>query len=128
MSRPGGRVVAAVDGGTNSTRLLVSREGVETLERRTIVTCLGQGVDASGHLDGDAIGRTVAVLEDYRRIMDGLGVEAVRATATSAARDACNAEEFFTAATAVLGTRPELLDGETEGRLGFEGAPADLDP
>ena len=128
MSGPGGRVVAAVDCGTNSTRLLVSRDGVETLERRTIVTCLGQGVDASGLLDGAAIGRTVAVLEDYRGIMDALDVEAVRATATSAARDARNAEEFFTAATAVLGTRPELLDGHTEGRLGFEGATAGLDP
>ena len=128
MSNSGGRVVAAVDCGTNSTRLLVSRDGVDTLERRTIVTCLGQGVDASGVLDREAIERTVAVLEDYRRIMDDLGVEAARATATSAARDARNAEEFFAAATATLGIRPELLDGDTEGRLGFAGATAGLDP
>lgn len=122
------RVVAAVDCGTNSTRLLVSRGGTETLERHSIVTCLGQGVDASGRLAGEAIARTITVLEDYRRIMDALGVEAVRATATSAARDARNAEEFFDAATAVLGIRPELLDGDTEGRLGFAGATAGLDP
>ena len=128
MSSSGGRVVAAVDCGTNSTRLLVSRDGVDALERRTIVTCLGQGVDASGIIDREAIGRTVAVLEDYCRIMDDLGVEAARATATSAARDARNAEEFLTAATDVLGIRPELLDGDTEGRLGFEGATAGLDP
>ena len=128
MSGPDGRVVAAVDCGTNSTRLLVSRSGVDTLERRTIVTCLGEGVDASGLLDAGAIRRTVTVLEDYRRIMDALGVEAVRATATSAARDARNAEEFFSAAAAVLGVRPELLDGSTEARLGFEGATAGLDP
>lgn len=128
MSGSGGRVLAAVDCGTNSTRLLVSRDGVDTLERRTTVTRLGQGVDASGLLDGEAIGRTVAVLEDYRRIMDALGVETARATATSAARDARNAEEFFAAATATLGIRPELLDGDTEGRLGFEGATAGLDP
>ena len=122
------RVVAAVDCGTNSTRLLVSRGGVETLERHSVVTCLGQGVDASGHLAGEAIGRTITVLEDYRRIMDRLDAEAVRATATSAARDAQNAEEFFDAAAAVLGVRPELLDGETEARLGFDGATAGLDP
>ncbi|MCY4631356.1 MAG: exopolyphosphatase [bacterium] len=128
MSGPDGRVVAAVDCGTNSTRLLVSRGGGDTLERRTIVTCLGAGVDASGLLDGAAIGRTVAVLEDYRRIMDALGVEAVRATATSAARDARNAEEFFAAAATALGARPELLDGATEARLGFEGATAGLEP
>ncbi len=128
MSARGGRVVAAVDCGTNSTRLLVSRDGIETLERQSIVTCLGQGVDASARLNSEAIGRTLAVLEDYRRIMDRLGVEAVRATATSAARDARNAEEFFDAAAAVLGVTPELLDGETEARLGFEGATAGLDP
>lgn len=121
-------VVAAVDCGTNSTRLLVSRGGVETLERHSIVTCLGQGVDATGRLAGEAIGRTITVLEDYRRIMDRLDVEAVRATATSAARDARNAGEFFDAAAAILGVRPELLDGETEARLGFDGATAGLDP
>ncbi|MCY3926437.1 MAG: Ppx/GppA phosphatase family protein [bacterium] len=128
MSAHGGRVLAAVDCGTNSTRLLVSRGGVETLERHSIVTCLGEGVDASGRLAGEAIGRTITVLEDYRRIMDRLGVEAVRATATSAARDARNAGEFFDAAEAVLGVRPELLDGETEARLGFDGATAGLVP
>lgn len=131
MSGHGSRVLAAVDCGTNSTRLLVSRGGAETLdtlERRTTVTGLGQGVDASGLLNGEAIGRTVAVLEDYRRIMDSLGVDAARVTATSAARDANNAEEFFAAATAVLGIRPELLDGETEGRLTFDGATAALNP
>ncbi len=117
-----------MDCGTNSTRLLVSRGGVDTLERQSIVTCLGEGVDASGRLNDDAIGRTVAVLEDYRRVMDRLEVEAVRATATSAARDAANAEQFFDAVTGVLGVRPELLDGETEARLGFDGATAGLDP
>lgn len=123
-----GPVVAAVDCGTNSTRLLVSRGGAETLERQSIVTCLGQGVDASGQLADEAIGRTIAVLEDYRRIMDRFDVEAVRVTATSAARDARNAGTFFDAAEAALGARPELLDGETEARLGFDGATAGLAP
>lgn len=120
--------MAAVDCGTNSTRLLVSRGGVETLERHTVVTCLGEGVDASGLLLDEAIGRTLTVLAEYRRIMDRLEVEAVRATATSAAREARNAEKFFDAAEAVLGVRPELLDGEAEARLGFDGATAGLDP
>lgn len=127
MNGPGDRVVAAVDCGTNSTRLLVSRGGAETLQRHSVVTCLGQGVDAAGRLDGEAIGRTVAVLGEYRQSMDDLGVEAVRATATSAARDAANADEFFDGAEEVLGVRPEMLDGETEGRLCFDGATAGLD-
>ena len=49
-------------------------------------------------------------------------------TATSAARDAGNRDEFFDAAEAVVGTRPELLSGLEEGRLSFQGATADLDP
>ena len=55
------------------------------------------------------------------------GVVRVRATATSAARDATNAAEFFDAATAVLGVRPELIAGEVEGRLAYRGATAGLD-
>jgi exopolyphosphatase/guanosine-5'-triphosphate,3'-diphosphate pyrophosphatase len=71
--------------------------------------------------------RTVAVLREYRAAMDQLGVERVRMTATSAARDAANREEFFAAAGDVVGVRPELLDGDEEGRLAFRGATADLD-
>ena len=60
--------------------------------------------------------------------MDALGVGPVRMTATSAARDAANREDFFAAAEDAIGIRPELLSGEEEGRLSFLGATADLDP
>lgn len=119
--------LAAIDCGTNSTRLLVV-EGGRTLERRMVITRLGQGVDATGRLDPQAIDRTVAVLREYRAVMDDLGVERVRMTATSAARDAANRDEFFDAAEAVVGIRPELLAGHEEGRLAFRGATAELDP
>jgi exopolyphosphatase / guanosine-5'-triphosphate,3'-diphosphate pyrophosphatase len=112
---------AAVDIGTNSTRLVVRRDG-EDLERELVITRLGKGVDATGRLDPDAITRTVATLEDYRRRMDHHGVVAVRAAATSAARDAANRDDFFDAAEAALGVRPELLSGHEEGRLSFAGA------
>ena len=59
--------------------------------------------------------------------MDGHGVEAVRITATSAARDAANRDELFDAAEAVVGVRPELLSGLAEGQLSFRGATAELD-
>ena len=119
--------VAAVDCGTNSIRLLVSRDG-ETVERLMVITRLGQGVDATGRLAPEAIERTVAVLADYREVMDRHGVERVRMTATSAARDAENREDFFDAAEAAVGARPELLTGPEEGRLSFAGATAELDP
>ncbi len=120
--------VAAVDCGTNSVRLLVSADGRTTLERLMRITRLGQGVDATGRLDPRAIERTVAVLREYREVMDRFGVEHVRMTATSAARDAANRDDFFAAAEAAVGVRPELLSGEEEGRLSFLGATAELDP
>jgi exopolyphosphatase/guanosine-5'-triphosphate,3'-diphosphate pyrophosphatase len=125
MSRAGGPV-AAVDCGTNSTRLLVADGAGRTLDRQMRITRLGEGVDATGALAPAAVARTLAVLEDYRRRMDGLGVVAGRLVATSAARDAANAEEFLTAAEQVSGLVPELLSGEAEGRLSFAGATAHL--
>lgn len=120
--------VAAIDCGTNSVRLLVSEDGRVTLERLMRITRLGEGVDATGRLSDAAIERTVTVLREYREVIDRHGVEKVRMTATSAARDAANRDAFFDAAEAVLGVRPELLSGEEEGRLSFLGATADLDP
>jgi len=124
-------VLAAIDCGTNSTRLLVARgagPGKEALARINTITRLGRGVDATGRLDPEAIGRTVDVLREYRAVMDEHGVERLRVTATSAARDAANRDDFFDAAEAALGVRPELLSGEEEAELSFLGATAELDP
>jgi exopolyphosphatase / guanosine-5'-triphosphate,3'-diphosphate pyrophosphatase len=125
--------VGAIDIGTNSVRLLVAEvDGtgraakLETLDRRMRITRLGQGVDATGALAPEAIARTVAVLREYRAALDEFGVTRVRATATSAARDASNRDEFFTAAREA-GIEPELLSGEEEAALSFLGATADLD-
>jgi exopolyphosphatase/guanosine-5'-triphosphate,3'-diphosphate pyrophosphatase len=91
------------------------------------ITRLGQGVDAAGVLVPDAVNRTLDVLREFRQVMDRHGVQRVRMTATSAARDAANREDFFTAAEQIVGARPELLTGDEEGRLSFLGATAQLD-
>jgi exopolyphosphatase/guanosine-5'-triphosphate,3'-diphosphate pyrophosphatase len=119
--------LAAIDCGTNSTRLLVS-DGQRTLERLMRITRLGQGVDESRRLAPEAIERTLAVLREYRGVMDRFGVEQVRMTATSAARDASNREDFFVPAKEIIGVAPELLPGDEEGRLSFLGATSELDP
>jgi exopolyphosphatase/guanosine-5'-triphosphate,3'-diphosphate pyrophosphatase len=125
-------VVAAIDCGTNSTRLLVARPspdgGLETLERLMVVTRLGAGVDATGRLAPDAVERTVDVLRRYKDVLDRHGARRVRMTATSAARDAANRDEFFDAAEAAVGIRPELLGGDEEARVSFRGATTELDP
>jgi exopolyphosphatase/guanosine-5'-triphosphate,3'-diphosphate pyrophosphatase len=123
--------VAAIDCGTNSTRLLIARGDhgrLETLERQATITRLGAGVDRSGALDPAAVARTLEVLARYKEVMEDFGVERVRISATSAARDAANREELFAAAAATAGARPELLSGAEEARLSFAGATAELDP
>lgn len=119
--------VAAVDCGTNSTRLLVLSDGRQ-LVRLMRITRLGQGVDSAGVLDAAAIARTVAVLREYRGVLDRHGVRAVRMAATSAVRDAANGAEFLDAASHAIGVPAELLSGEEEGRLAFAGATSDLPP
>lgn len=124
-------VLAAIDCGTNSTRLLVARGGgadKEPLARMNTITRLGRGVDRTGRLDPEAIDGTIEVLRSYRGILDEHGAEHLRVTATSAARDAANRDEFFDAADAVLGVRPELISGAEEAELSFRGATAELDP
>ncbi|MBM3658175.1 MAG: Ppx/GppA family phosphatase [Actinobacteria bacterium] len=127
------RRLGAVDIGTNSVRLLVADvDGsdadmrVATLERLMTITRLGQGVDEERRLHPEAIARTLAVLDRYGAIARDLGVEALRATATSAARDAANRDDLFDPAEAALGVRPELLSGAEEARLSFLGATASL--
>jgi exopolyphosphatase / guanosine-5'-triphosphate,3'-diphosphate pyrophosphatase len=122
-----GPVVAAIDCGTNSTRLLI-RDAEHTIERLMRITRLGEGVNATGRLSPEAMARTVAVLREFRDVMDAHAVSKVRMSATSAARDASNREEFMSAATEAVGVRPELLSGLEEGRLAFSGATAELDP
>jgi exopolyphosphatase/guanosine-5'-triphosphate,3'-diphosphate pyrophosphatase len=122
-----GDVVAAVDCGTNSTRLLVL-DGDRELERRTTITRLGRGVDAGRRLGPDAVRRTIAVLGEYGDVIRSSGATRVRAVATSAVRDATNRSDFLEPASAVLGVGVETLSGEEEGRMAFAGATAGLDP
>jgi exopolyphosphatase / guanosine-5'-triphosphate,3'-diphosphate pyrophosphatase len=119
--------VGAVDIGTNSVRLLVTDDDGKQLAREMHITRLGQGVDRTGVLAEGAIVRTVAVLEQYAAIMRRLSVQRMRATATSAARDAHNREAFFSAAAGALGQAPECLAGEEEALLSFRGATAGVD-
>ena len=101
---------------------------MRAIERLQRITRLGQDVDRLGALAPAAIDRTVAVLREYREVMDRHEVRKVRMTATSAARDAANHEDFFRAAEEAVGVRPELLTGDEEGALSFSGATSDLDP
>jgi exopolyphosphatase / guanosine-5'-triphosphate,3'-diphosphate pyrophosphatase len=125
--------VAAVDIGTNSVRLLVAdvsgpgRDArLTTIDRRTRITRLGQGVNETRRLDAGAIERTIAVLAEYHEAITANDVARVRMTATSASRDATNRDEFFDPVEQLMGVRPELLSGEEEASLEFLGATAGI--
>jgi exopolyphosphatase/guanosine-5'-triphosphate,3'-diphosphate pyrophosphatase len=120
--------LAAVDCGTNSTRLLVVRASGEVAAREMQITRLGAGVDASRRLRPDAIDRTLEALREYRTVMDDERVARARLVATSAVRDATNRDEFLGPASEAVGVAAELLSGDEEGRLSYTGATAGLPP
>jgi exopolyphosphatase / guanosine-5'-triphosphate,3'-diphosphate pyrophosphatase len=118
--------VAVVDIGTNSTRLLIAEVdpdggGVAELDRRSVVTRLGDGVDSEGRLSEQATGRALAVLADYEQAIEGRGCERNLAVLTSAVRDAINGTEFAERVRA-LGLDAKVLSGDEEAQLTFLGA------
>ncbi|MBP3088898.1 Ppx/GppA family phosphatase [Corynebacterium sp. sy017] len=127
--------LAAVDCGTNSIRLLIAEvdeNGVHEVFRTMRIVRLGQGVDASGKLSADALERTREALSEYVEIMKRENVQKVRMVATSATRDASNRDEFFAMTRQLLseiddGSCAEVISGEEEAQLSFQGAVADLD-
>ncbi|MDI9587449.1 MAG: exopolyphosphatase [Acidobacteriota bacterium] len=118
-------LVAGIDCGTNSIRLLIGREvdgqWIDFLRTMEIVR-LGQDVDRAGRLHPDAIARTVKQAEKYAQICRSMGVTRLRFVATSATRDAENRDEFFDGIRSVIGIEPDVVEGETEATLSFTGA------
>lgn len=121
--------VAAIDCGTNSLRLLVAdvdRAGLVDVDRRMEVVRLGEGVDQMGMIRPEAMRRAEAVASRYAQLISSYGVTAARMVATSASRDASNADEFVTSMRSILGLSPEVISGEEEAALSFCGALAGL--
>ena len=120
--------VAAVDLGTNSTRLLVAdvADGrVDEVERETRITRLGESVDRRGLLLPLPIARVRNVLSDFRRTIEKLDAERTLAIATSAIRDAENGEAFLGEVEWSYGFETRLLSGHDEALLTFRGVTVD---
>jgi exopolyphosphatase/guanosine-5'-triphosphate,3'-diphosphate pyrophosphatase len=113
--------VAAIDCGTNTIKLLIG-DLPEVAVRESRMVRLGQGVDATGRLAPEALERAFAAIDEYADLITAHGAERVRFCATSATRDADNAAEFTAGVRARLGLDPEVLSGEEEARLAFDGA------
>lgn len=121
--------VAAIDCGTNSIRLLIADisggKFKEVLRDMEIVR-LGQGVDENKSFNLDAINRTLAAVEKFKNQLAGKGVEKIRFCATSATRDAANRDLFIDGVRQILGVEVEVIPGEEEARLSFNGATKEL--
>ncbi|HEX6679128.1 MAG TPA: Ppx/GppA phosphatase family protein [Gaiellaceae bacterium] len=116
--------VAAIDLGTNSTRLLVAdvADGrVDELHRETRITRLGEGVDQRRKLLPVPIARVRNVLTDFRRTAESLGVERALAVGTSAIRDAENGEAFLGEVEWSYGFASQLLSGDDEAEMTLRG-------
>ena len=123
--------LAALDVGTNSTRLLVAdvADGavVAELTREMVITRLGKGVDRTGRFDPAALARTLEVLAGYAETCRRLGVERRRLVATSATRDAADRQVFLDGVRDLLGVEAEVLTGRAEAAAAYRGATADLE-
>jgi exopolyphosphatase / guanosine-5'-triphosphate,3'-diphosphate pyrophosphatase len=119
--------VAAIDLGTNTTRLIVAdvTDGtVDAILRRSTITRLGEGVDARRRLLPLPITRVRNCLADYRRELESLGAERALLVATSAVRDAENGEAFLGEIEWSYGFATRLLSGEQEAELTLRGVGA----
>ena len=122
--------VAAIDCGTNSIRLLIADidgNNFREITREMEVVRLGQGVDKTGAFHPDAIERTLAAVDKYAAEIARRGVENLRFCATSATRDATNRALFIDGVKERLGIEPEVIAGEVEAALSFQGATKDFD-
>jgi exopolyphosphatase / guanosine-5'-triphosphate,3'-diphosphate pyrophosphatase len=122
--------VGVVDIGTNSTRLLVAEvegDALTELDRRTTVTRLGEGLEASGRLSDAAMARVSEALAGYREALDEHSAARVVAVATSAMRDAANGPDFRDEIERRFGVVARTISGDEEARLTFLGATAGRD-
>ncbi|HET9501418.1 MAG TPA: Ppx/GppA phosphatase family protein [Marmoricola sp.] len=123
--------VAAFDCGTNSLRLLVAdldpgSGELHELAREMRIVRLGEGVDRTGRISEASLERTFTALAEYDELLGRLEPEAIRFCATSAARDASNADEFTAAVRERIGVLPEVLSGDEEAQASFDGATRSL--
>lgn len=120
--RPAGRV-AAVDCGTNTIKLLIG--ALPDVDVRVMrMVRLGQDLDRTGRIADEALVRAFAAIDEYAELIRSYDVpaERVRFVATSASRDASNSDVFVAGVRDRLGVEPEVVSGDVEAALSFDGA------
>jgi len=114
-------MIAAVDCGTNTIKLLIG-DPPDVAVRETRMVRLGQGVDRTGRISEEALARAFAAVDEYAALVRAHDVSRIRFCATSATRDAANGGVFASGVRERLGVSPEVLTGDEEAALAFDGA------
>jgi len=122
--------LAAIDIGTNSTRLLISdysNNNFSILERRMKITRLGSGLKENNVISKNSASRTLGALGAYNELISRYKVKKYRAVGTSALRDAVNSRDFISNAEKILGVKVDIVSGDEEARLSFYGVVRDFE-
>ena len=122
--QPRKRLLAAIDVGTNTVRMLIAaqeRGRLRPVVRRRWITGLGKNLRATGGIGEREFRDSLEVLRKFRKEMDALGVARVRACGTAGLREASNRDAFLSAATEV-GVSVEIISAREEARCTWEGS------
>lgn len=123
--------IAGIDVGSNTVRLVIGQvepDGrVRVIDDEKEPSELGRAVFATGRLEPDAIERTAETIARFAEIARGFGADPIEAVATSAVRDASNADEFTSRVRALAGVDCRVISAEEDATLSFRGAAASFD-
>jgi exopolyphosphatase/guanosine-5'-triphosphate,3'-diphosphate pyrophosphatase len=122
--QPRKRLLAAIDVGTNTVRMLIAaqeRGRLRPVVRRRWITGLGKNLRATGGIGEREFRDSLEVLRKFRKEMDALGVARVRACGTAGLREASNRDAFLSAATEA-GVSVEIISAREEARCTWEGS------
>ena len=123
--RGGYMLCAAIDIGSNTTRVLVAEpdEGQlrKVMEQRAY-TQIGKDAKKDGTISEQKTTEVAEVVSTQVRLADELGAESIRIVATAAIREAVNGEQVAEEIARVAGLPVEVLSDQEEGRLAFIGA------
>lgn len=129
MVRLTGMLCAAIDIGSNTTRLLVAEPDdgqLRTVTQQRVYTRIGKGAKKNGKITAEKIAEVSEVVSSQLRLAEESGAEVTKIVATAAIREAKNRDKVVKAIEESAGHEVEVLSDEEEGRLAFLGATKSL--
>lgn len=115
---------ASIDVGANTLRLLIGKfedNKIKDIHYLRKITRLGSGVDQTGKLSPENMQASLLALKEFSSIISKLNVKHLRAVATSALREASNANFFIEQVFKETGITIEVISGEEEANLTLRG-------